>query len=60
VEAGGYRSHGAALPAYATQKAEKGVSAYQLHQWLGHARLNTTQIYVRMCKKNAGRVMEQK
>src|ERR671933_1373692 len=29
---------------FATYKAEKGVSAYQLQQWLGHANLNTTQI----------------
>jgi site-specific recombinase XerD len=27
---------------FATCKAEKGVSAYQLQQWLGHANLNTT------------------
>jgi integrase/recombinase XerC len=44
---------------FATQKAEKGVSPYQLQEWLGHASLNTTQIYVHMSKKNAGRVMEQ-
>jgi len=44
---------------FATQKAEKGVSPYQLQEWLGHARLDTTQIYVHMSKKNAGRVMEQ-
>jgi integrase/recombinase XerC len=44
---------------FATQKAEKGVSAYQLQEWLGHARLDTTQIYVHMSKKNGGRVMEQ-
>jgi site-specific recombinase XerD len=30
---------------FATCKAEKGVSAFQLQQWLGHANLNTTQIY---------------
>ena len=30
---------------FATYKAEKGVSAFQLQQWLGHANLNTTQIY---------------
>jgi integrase/recombinase XerC len=44
---------------FATQKAEKVVSPYQLQEWLGHARLDTTQIYVHMSKKNAGRVMEQ-
>src|SRR5713101_6087974 len=31
---------------FATYKAEKGVSPFQLQQWLGHANLNTTQIYV--------------
>ena len=35
---------------FATYKAEKGVSAYQLQQWLGHANLNTTQIYVHLGK----------
>src|SRR5207248_3427141 len=30
---------------FATYKAEKGVSPFQLQQWLGHANLNTTQIY---------------
>ena len=33
---------------FATYKAEKGVSAFQLQQWLGHANLNTTQIYVHL------------
>src|SRR5919205_1237985 len=36
---------------FATYKAEKGVSAYQLQQWLGHANLNTTQIYVHLGKQ---------
>ena len=44
---------------FATYKAEKGVSAYQLQQWLGHANLNTTQIYVHLGKQNARKVMEQ-
>src|SRR5262249_45429019 len=30
---------------FATCKAEKGVPAYQLQQWLGHANLNTPQIH---------------
>jgi site-specific recombinase XerD len=44
---------------FATYKAEKGVSAFQLQQWLGHANLNTTQIYVHLGKQNAKKVMEQ-
>jgi site-specific recombinase XerD len=39
-------------------KAEKGVSAFQLQQWLGHANLNTTQIYVHLGKQNARKVMQ--
>jgi integrase/recombinase XerC len=44
---------------FATYKAEKGVSPFQLQQWLGHANLNTTQIYVHLGKQNARKVMEQ-
>jgi integrase/recombinase XerC len=44
---------------FATYKAEKGVSPYQLQQWLGHANLNTTQIYVHLGKQNAKKIMEQ-
>ena len=44
---------------FATQKAEKGVSTYQLQEWLGHANLNTTQIYVHLAKQSGGKVMEQ-
>jgi integrase/recombinase XerC len=44
---------------FATYKAQKGVSAYQLQQWLGHANLNTTQIYVHLGKQNAKKIMEQ-
>src|SRR3954454_7371645 len=43
---------------FATCKAEKGVSAFQLQQWLGHANLNTTQIYVHLGKQNARKVMQ--
>ena len=38
--------------------AEKGVSAFQLQQWLGHANLNTTQIYVHLGKQNARKIMQ--
>lgn len=44
---------------FATYKAEKGVSPFQLQKWLGHANLNTTQIYVHLGKQNAKKVMEQ-
>jgi site-specific recombinase XerD len=43
---------------FATYKAEKGLSAYQLQQWLGHANLNTTQIYVHLGKQNARKIMQ--
>jgi hypothetical protein len=35
------------------------VSPFQLQQWLGHANLNTTQIYVHLGKQNAKKIMEQ-
>jgi len=44
---------------FATYKAEKGVSPYQLQQWLGHANLNTAQLYVHLGKQNAKKIMEQ-
>ncbi len=44
---------------FATYKAERGVSPYQLRDWLGHASLETTQIYVHMGRQNARRSMEQ-
>lgn len=43
---------------FATYKAQHGVSPFQLKEWLGHANLNTTQIYVHMARKNAKKVME--
>jgi site-specific recombinase XerD len=43
---------------FATYKAEKGVSPFQLQQWLGHANLNTTQIYVHLGKQNARKIMQ--
>ena len=43
---------------FATYKAERGVSAYQLQQWLGHANLNTTQIYIHLGKQNARKMMQ--
>lgn len=44
--------------AFATHKAERGVSPYVLREWLGHARLDTTQIYVHMARENTKKAME--
>jgi integrase/recombinase XerC len=45
---------------FATYKAEKGVSPFQLQQWLGHANLNTTQIYVHLGKQNAKKLWSRR
>jgi site-specific recombinase XerD len=34
------------------------LSSFQLKEWLGHARLDATSIYVHMAKQNAKKVME--
>src|SRR5207249_217824 len=44
---------------FATSKAQQGVSAYRLRDWLGHRSLETTQIYIHLSKQNAQREMEQ-
>ena len=44
---------------FATSKAQQGISAYRLKDWLGHASLETTQIYIHLGKQNALREMEQ-
>ena len=43
---------------FASAKAQSGVSPFQLKEWLGHARLDTTSIYVHMGRQNAKKVME--
>jgi len=43
---------------FASYKAQSGVSPFQLKEWMGHARLDTTSIYVHMAKQNAKKVME--
>ena len=43
---------------FATHKAERGVSPYVLREWLGHARLDTTQIYVHMAREHSKKAME--
>lgn len=43
---------------FGTYKAEQGVSAFQLQQWLGHSSIQTAAIYVRMGRTNARKVME--
>lgn len=43
---------------FASYKAQSGVSPFQLKEWLGHARLDTTSIYVHMARQNAKKLME--
>jgi integrase/recombinase XerC len=43
---------------FGTLKAQQGVSPYRLKEWLGHAKLDTTQIYVHLARTNAGKEME--
>jgi site-specific recombinase XerD len=44
---------------FATHKAKNGMSLRLLMDVLGHANLNTTQIYVHMAEENTHRIMEQ-
>lgn len=43
---------------FATIKAKQGVSPFKLRRWLGHARLDTTQIYVHMAEADDRKEME--
>jgi len=43
---------------FAAYKARHGVSAFQIQQWLGHANLSTTQLYLQTARKNAQELME--
>jgi site-specific recombinase XerD len=43
---------------FGTYKAERGVSPFQLKEWLGHSSLATTQIYVHMGRGGAKKAME--
>jgi integrase/recombinase XerC len=43
---------------FATHKANQHVSSFKLGEWLGHASLTTTQIYVHMGKQDSEKVME--
>src|SRR3712207_5545831 len=43
---------------FASAKADDGISAYRLREWLGHKSLETTQIYIHLSKQNAQREME--
>ncbi len=44
---------------FATAKARQGVSAFRLKEWLGHAKLDTTQIYVHLGREGAQKAMEE-
>jgi site-specific recombinase XerD len=43
---------------FATYKVTRGVRRYVLREWLGHARLDSTQIYVHMTRENYKKAME--
>ena len=44
---------------FASMKARDGVTAFQLRDWLGHARLETTMIYVHLNRQDSKKVMEK-
>ena len=44
---------------FATHKARQGVNAFQLRDYMGHATVATTQLYVHLGGEEARRVMEQ-
>jgi site-specific recombinase XerD len=43
---------------FATEKARRGIGAFQLRDFLGHASVATTQIYVHLSKTEAKKLME--
>ena len=43
---------------FATEKYNRGVSPFQLRDYLGHASVATTQVYVHLAQKDAKKVME--
>jgi len=44
---------------FATYKADRGVSAFQLQRWLGHASVATTQIDVHLGRQRGRKLMEE-
>lgn len=44
---------------FATHKARQGVNAFQLRDYMGHATVATTQLYVHLGQEEARKVMEQ-
>ena len=43
---------------FATQKARIGATAFQSHDFMGHANLATTQLYVHLSQEDQKKVME--
>lgn len=43
---------------FGTYKAQKGVSAFQLKEWLGYSSVQTTQIYVHLGQEESKKAME--
>ncbi len=44
---------------FGSYKAERGVTAFQLQEWMGHTSITTTQLYVHIGRENARKAMEQ-
>ena len=44
---------------FATQKARQGMNAFQPHDYMGHATVATTQLYVHLGQEEAKKVMER-
>ena len=43
---------------FATQKARMGVGVFQLRDYMGHATVATTQLYVHLSQEDAKKIME--
>lgn len=44
---------------FGTHKARVGVNLCQVQEWLGHASLESTQIYVHVVRKDSAKIMER-
>ena len=44
---------------FTTEKAHLGILAFQLRDYMGHATVATTQLYVHLGQEEARKVMEQ-
>jgi site-specific recombinase XerD len=44
---------------FGTHKAQVGVNMRQVQEWLDHASLETTQIYVHIVREDSAKIMER-